>query len=60
MVHGIIKGHGGVVTVTSSPGHGTAFQLYFPAVDAPVEALARQTPQPAARNDLQRRVLLVD
>lgn len=31
VVHGIMDGHDGVVTVASRPGEGTVFHLYFPA-----------------------------
>ncbi len=31
MVHGTMKSHGGAVTVTSVPGKGSSFSLYFPA-----------------------------
>lgn len=31
MVHGTMKSHGGAVTVTSVPGKGSSFALYFPA-----------------------------
>jgi len=35
MVHGIVSKHGGAVHVESVPGHGTRFDLYLPAADAP-------------------------
>jgi two-component system cell cycle sensor histidine kinase/response regulator CckA len=31
MVYGTIKGHGGMIDVTSEPGQGTAFYIYLPA-----------------------------
>jgi PAS domain S-box-containing protein len=31
MVHGIMRSHGGLVTVDSAPGKGSSFALYFPA-----------------------------
>jgi PAS domain S-box-containing protein len=31
MVHGIMRSHGGAVTVESAPGKGSSFHLYFPA-----------------------------
>lgn len=30
-VHGIIKGHGGLLKVVTEPGRGTTFQIYLPA-----------------------------
>jgi DNA-binding response OmpR family regulator len=30
-VHGIMTGHNGLLRLTSAPGRGTTFQLYFPA-----------------------------
>jgi len=60
VVHGIVKGHAGVVTATSSPGHGTTFQVYFPAIDAQPDEPIRSTPHEAPPSDLPRRVLLVD
>ncbi len=35
VVHGIVQRHGGLIRVTSTPGRGTAFDLFFPAVDTP-------------------------
>jgi PAS domain S-box-containing protein len=58
-VHGIVKGHGGLLKVSSSPGHGTTFQIYLPAVpDHEVMAGADSlTPPPAGHGEL---VLVVD
>jgi PAS domain S-box-containing protein len=34
IVHGIVAGHGGRIEVTSAPGKGTRFDLYFPVATA--------------------------
>ena len=36
MVYGIIKGHGGIISVTSEPGEGTAFHIWLPATEKEV------------------------
>ncbi len=36
VVHGIIKGYDGTMSVESEPGKGTTFHLYFPKVSEPI------------------------
>ena len=57
VVHGIVQKHGGAIVVSSEPGKGSAFDLYFPAI--------KQVPDPeaVAQKDIScghEHVLLVD
>ncbi len=40
VVHGIVKSHGGAISVASVPGEGTTFRVYFPLADPGREAAA--------------------
>jgi PAS domain S-box-containing protein len=60
VVHGIVTGSGGVITVQSQPGVGTRFDVYLPQIDA--SALSEPPPllpRPAASKHA-RHVLYVD
>jgi CheY-like chemotaxis protein len=64
MVHAIMKGHNGAIVVESSPGSGTAFELYFPASVAKVPD-AKPVARPPRDDRLTafgngRRIMLVD
>jgi len=41
VVHGIIRSHGGMVTVLSEPEKGSTFHVYLPTIDMDVETEAR-------------------
>jgi CheY-like chemotaxis protein len=64
VVHGIMKGHEGTISVHSEPGRGSSFQLYFPEAKAPTESASAapdgppRSPQPGLGTGL--RVLYVD
>jgi PAS domain S-box-containing protein len=39
VVHGIVSGHGGAISVNSAPGVGSRFDLWFPLEDAPQDCV---------------------
>jgi PAS domain S-box-containing protein len=58
VVHGIVCAHDGAVEVSSCPGEGTTFRLYFPAISGDaVVASESKTEAPRGRG---QRVLFVD
>ena len=56
VVHGIVKGCKGAVTVTSSPGQGATFEILLPRAEGQAEEFA-PTALPPGRGE---RILLVD
>ncbi len=67
VVHGVMRTHEGAVDVTSIPGHGSRFTLYFPVAPSHVEAapapVAPPTPAPVAAAPVNQRkphVMYVD
>jgi PAS domain S-box-containing protein len=59
VVHGIMKEHDGAILVDSTPGQGTTFRLYFPAVELP-ETTPDETPEIIPRGQGERLLILDD
>ncbi|MBI3775131.1 MAG: response regulator [Gammaproteobacteria bacterium] len=59
VVHGIMRGHGGAITVKSRPQQGTTFSLYFPATTQIISGSVMPAAVTASCG-MRERVLLVD
>jgi len=58
-VQGIVRGHGGAITLESSPGSGTTFSVLLPRVPLPHDYPPPPPPEPKAQPDPQGACVLV-
>jgi CheY-like chemotaxis protein len=57
VVHGVVRDYGGAVTVTSEPGRGATFDIFFPRISA--DEVQPEAPDEGLSGGMER-ILLVD
>ncbi len=57
VVHGVIRAHGGAIVARSTPGAGSSFEIYLPAIARPVPADTAPSNPPQGQG---QRLMLVD
>jgi signal transduction histidine kinase/ActR/RegA family two-component response regulator len=64
VVHGIVRAHGGAITVESVPGKGAVFTVYLPVIETPIETTQRgatgASAMPAHTPEVGQHILYLD
>ena len=60
MVYGIVKQHGGFIHLYSEPGKGTAFKVYFPAIEAQPDAVPEKRKEEMVHGGMETILLAED